>query len=230
MALFIALGGVASGLEGRATVNSGDVVNDTLKAKDVATEAVRSEEVRDQTLGPVDIAADAIGTGELLDEAVTPEKLGAVPAVRVEAPQEDPACVTQSVPSGNGEIVRWSLEAFDTANLHADPPAGCSAGTQTRLTAPIDGLYVVAAGIVWASDSDGRRQAEMILNGSGAVAGDYRVAVSGAATVQDVSTLLDLDAGDYVEVQAFQDGGEPLALTNSTSTFLAATWVGPPAP
>jgi hypothetical protein len=227
LALFVALGGAASGLAGRNTVDSGDVVDQSLRSRDIGEGAVRASEVRNGALGQADIGTDAIGASELLDGSITPAKLGVVPAARVEAPQEDPGCATQSIPSGNSEIVRWSVEAFDTQGLHIDPPAGCTAGTQSRLTVPIDGIYLVSAGLVWPSDPDGRRQLEVLVNGAAEAVGDSRPAVTGVGTVENVSTALRLSAGDYVETRAFQNSGGSLALEDFGETYLAGIWLGP---
>ena len=55
VAIYIALGGTALGLAGRNSVDSGDIENKQVKAKDLAKNSVRSATVRNDVLGGIDI-------------------------------------------------------------------------------------------------------------------------------------------------------------------------------
>lgn len=69
IALFAALGGSAAALTGKNTVDSGDVINDTLKSKDLKNGiAVRTQDVADGTLNGADVDDDGLG-GDDIDES-----------------------------------------------------------------------------------------------------------------------------------------------------------------
>jgi hypothetical protein len=83
VALFIAIGGTAWAA---ATINSGDVINDSLKSKDLKDgKGVKGADVVDASLGTADLGdnsitsakvdAGAIGTSDLADNAVTSAKI-----------------------------------------------------------------------------------------------------------------------------------------------------------
>jgi hypothetical protein len=112
--------------------------------------------------------------------------------------------------------------------MHAGPPVDCSAGTQSRLTAPIDGLYLVEASLEWAANSTGRRQLEVVKNNAVFEEGDTRPAIGLGDTEQSIASEMNLNAGDYVAVQATQDSGSALSLPDSELNHFAMTWIGPP--
>jgi hypothetical protein len=91
IALFVALGGTAMGLPGKATVDSGDIKNSQVKLKDLAPNsvdaarildgsitgaelangAVTGQKILDGTLGPADIAPDSLGAGAIAEAGLT---------------------------------------------------------------------------------------------------------------------------------------------------------------
>lgn len=220
LALFIALGGVASGLPGSSNVGPDDIRDG----------AVRSLELRNATVKRADIATNAITTPAIADGAVSPLKIGPTPAARVFIPQQAPGCTSQVIEDGPAEVLQFSVEEFDTQSLHAAPPVDCAAGMQSRLTAPVDGIYAVSAEITWPSDPDGHRSLSLLktdIGGSTAVANDLTSAISGAGTQQAVSTLADLNSGEFVEIEASHTSGDPLTLGASIDTYLAMAWIGP---
>jgi hypothetical protein len=230
VALFIALGGVASGLPGHNTVNSRDIRDNQIRGKDIRARAVASSELRDGGVQRADLANSAVGPEQILDGSIGPDHIGPVPAARVDTPQEA-GCVTQEIANNSSEVLQFSNELYDTAGLHGNPPGDCSVSGQSRLTAQLDGLYLVHAGVVWATDSDGERQVSIVRTVGGStpdvVAGDNRPAAADRATSQGVETVLPLDAGDSVGLQVTQTGGSGLATGSSLDTYFAMTWIGP---
>jgi hypothetical protein len=96
VALFIALGGVAGGLPGRNTVDSRDIRNNQIRGKGIRARAVASPELRDAGVQRADLADASVGADQILDASVGPTKIGPVPAVRVDTPQ-DAGCVAQEI-------------------------------------------------------------------------------------------------------------------------------------
>src|SRR5215211_4061917 len=214
LALFIALGGVATGLPGNNSVGPRDIRSGAVHSPDIHRNAVRSSDLANGAVTADDLAAGAVGTPQLLEGAVTPAKIGGVPAARVDSPAQAPSCESQVIENGQTEAVEFSMELFDEQGMHTDPPGDCSPGAQSRLTAAVDGLYVVSATIGWASAPTGDRRLEIRrtnVGGAAEIASDTRMAATNAGTEQTASTMIDLSAGDYVQVFATQDSGSDLA-------------------
>ena len=236
VALFIALGGAAAGLPGRNSVDSQDIENGRVRAHDLDRNSVRASEVRDGSIhsaevqdgaiAQADLAAGSVGAPQILDGAIGPEKLGTVPAVRVGTPQEGPPCATQSIANNASEIVQFTQELYDTQNLHEDPPADCSAGTQSRLTAPMPGIYLVIGSVTWDNDPTGetksrhpadRRRCSARSQSRATTDWQFRAQTRCSTS----STIVELDAGDYVELRVdagFRQSARPPGLrTRRTS-------------
>jgi hypothetical protein len=251
LALFVALGGVAwAATAPRNSVVSKSIRDGQVKSVDVAADAIDGSKVADgaldgqdlnlaevvpggdliNALDDVDIGPGTVGPAELASEAVTPADFGSIPAVRADGPNgTDGTCTGPPSIPGNGDLTRigFSGEEFDTANLHN---ASCLGGDPvTRLTAPIDGLYQVSAGVVWTTNPTGTRFLGIRKNGSDDL---YQVAsrIPASADVpeQSVSTLVSLDAGDYLEVVLSQNSGSAAAIDfGFERNHFAMHWVGP---
>jgi hypothetical protein len=116
--------------------------------------------------------------------------------------------------AGEWTSLSFNSERWDTANLHE---TGANAG---RLKAPAAGKYYIFANITWESPiGAGLWELRLQLNGKMIIAeqtlpntgAPYRIAMS-------VGTLYALAAGDYVEVQVFQNSGNPLLIRAIPST------------
>jgi hypothetical protein len=120
--------------------------------------------------------------------------------------------------------ITFDVEDFDTANLYDN-------STASRLTAPIDGIYQVSAGVVWRfNPAGGNRDLRLVLNGSccfGTSEVEANTTGVNRTTHQTVSDLLELSAGDFVQALAAQESGSPVTVGGFGTTFLAMTWVGP---
>ena len=121
-----------------------------------------------------------------------------------------------SVPNNASTAISWDTVAFDTNGYHG-------VANPTRLTAPVAGIYLVSATMYWTANSTGEREAEFVINNSPStsvgVVCDQPLATPDFG--QAFSTTLNLNAGDYVEVRAFQNSGAALNIqaTRGLSTF-----------
>lgn len=87
-----------------------------------------------------------------------------------------------------------------------------SAGSPTRLTAPVDGYYEVKGQVRWANNTTNTRGLWFQKNGTGnRIQGVYAPAMN--SLEQSTSTVIQLTAGDYIEVLAYQDSGGSLNIT-----------------
>jgi hypothetical protein len=109
---------------------------------------------------------------------------------------------------GDWSSLSFDSERWDTANLHE---TGTNSG---RLKAPVAGKYYVFANITWESPiGSGLWGLRLRLNGKTVIA-EQTLPNTGASfrMSMSVGTLYALASGDYVEVQVFQNSGNPLMI------------------
>lgn len=177
----------------------------------------------------------AIGSGK-----VTADKFAVLPAARATMPA-DPnnslSCPThQTIPTGTDTAVVYSGEDFDTAGLHETTPCVPAAQTiASLLTAPRAGIYQVDAGVKWGDENNtvGERFLGVLVNSgtNPVVPVGSRIPALGDAvggTEQAVSTMVSLNAGEYVQAIVYQNSGSDISLLrNQDRNFLEMHWVGP---
>jgi hypothetical protein len=223
LALFVALGGTGAWATHEVILSS-DIVNGEVKTPDLANlgvtnpklgpNAVTSGKVLDNNLQGLDLKDGTVGTADLVNGAVTPAKFGTIPAARVEK------SANQSVPNATTTNLTFAFENFDTADLH-------NPANNTRLRAPISGVYQISAGVHWDFNSTGTRELRL-MHGNTPFARSVIGPPETGDSAQSVSDLLKLSTGEFVEAQVFQvSGGGSLNALAGASTFLAMTWVGP---
>ncbi len=127
---------------------------------------------------------------------VTADKFGTLPSVSV----------TQNVAQNPGGPLSFGLELFDESNMHA------AGGDNTRLVAPVGGIYQVSGLVKWYAGADGTRFISVRKNGGSIVASDAGPAAPGTdQTVQSLSALVKLAAGDYLQLLTDEtSAGTPL--------------------
>lgn len=99
LALFLALGGGAVALQGKNSVNSGDIKNGAVKGEDVKSDTLRSSDIDDGTLRGVDFEDDSLG-GDEIDETSL-----------------------QGLDTGEVELTGGQADLFETVTL-GETPAG----------------------------------------------------------------------------------------------------------
>ena len=135
---------------------------------------------------------------------------GAIPAVRVER--------GSGVAAVFGADIAWDTEAFDTRGLF-------DAGTPTRLTAPVDGLYQSNAGVRLSGLSANALVDLYLRQGTSTIAIQRAEEHGGFSFAYlSVSSLVSLDAGESVQASLFFSGSAPSVLTDSSLTL---NWIGP---
>lgn len=118
----------------------------------------------------------------------------------------------QNINTGTDTVLLFTAERWDTASLHS------TVTNTSRLTAPIAGKYLVSAAIEWTSNGTGSREMRLLLNGTTIVAQDIRTGVSSSSNNLHMSltTMVQLSANDYLEVQVKQDRGTGLNVLASS--------------
>ena len=108
----------------------------------------------------------------------------------------------QTIPTGVETVLTFDNERFDTDNIHD------TVTNTSRLTCRTAGKYVVTATVTFNTSSGGtQRYAFPRLNGTGSLG--YFKSPTFASTAPAVSgaQIVDLVAGDYLELLAYQDSG-----------------------
>lgn len=135
--------------------------------------------------------------------------LAAVPAVR--------AYRSAALGAFNADwtAVPFDTDVFDNASMHD------TVTNPTRLIAPVTGLYLVTGQIMWEANATGVRWVRITKNG--AIQNHVsQSAASSQQTVQNITALLSLTAGQYVEIEGYQNSGETLSIS-AGSTFTSGS-------
>lgn len=119
---------------------------------------------------------------------------------------------SQSLTTGVNTVVSFDTAVFDNGSLH-DP------NNNARIVAPSDGLYWFALTITFTSNATGVRACGIRLDGNTNVliGGAMHQAANGQATRISASALVQLYAGQYAELIAFQSSGTTLSAISGDS-------------
>ncbi|MDG4799058.1 hypothetical protein [Micromonospora sp. WMMD980] len=129
----------------------------------------------------------------------------------------------QMIPNNNFVSVNMQSEDLDTANGHS------TSSSTSRYVVQTAGWYRLAGGVTFVGNGTGRRGTRWLKNGTNPVdGGDVLIAAAGtgAGGPPASSPLVLLQAGDYIELQVFQDSGSSLALVTSAAnhTWMSVEW------
>lgn len=100
--------------------------------------------------------------------------------------------------------------SFDTERFDNGPAFHDTSSNNSRLTIPVDGVYLVICNIIWKSNSNGSRMLELIVNGGTIIATSLIPPCTGQTTNQIVSTIWNFTASQYVQARVLQDSGGTL--------------------
>lgn len=94
-------------------------------------------------------------------------------------------------------------ERFDNASVHS------TTSNTSRLTNPVGagGKIIFGAQLEWQTNATGTRLALVILNGTTLIGGDSTLGTAGVAAITGAISAYSLAAGDYIEIQGYQDSG-----------------------
>jgi len=169
-------------------------------------------ELADEVVTSSKLADGAVTTAKLADKAVTPPKISEIPAASVTIANNINVNSTASI------VVPFESKNFDIGNIHN------TATNNTRLVAPIDGIYQISAMVTWSDNNTGIRQISVRRNNVTRM-GDTRTAVG--FTSQSLSGLLQLNKDDFVDLLVFQDSGTTLQLISGAPIKFEMFWVAP---
>jgi hypothetical protein len=145
------------------------------------------------------------GSALSCNACVGPLAIGALPAARARH------SVDQAIPSGTPTTLAFDSEDFDNTNLHN------TTVNNSRLVASAAGLYEITANVVWAASATGVRTLSIVRDTGAILATSSQLPASSGTTGQNVTVLMSLAGGDYVEAQATQSSGVPVNIAASTA-------------
>ena len=109
----------------------------------------------------------------------------------------------QSIPDSSNTAIVWDSELSDLNTMH-------SLGTNpSRITVPIDGIYLITAGIFFAGDATGIRSIKIYQGGNVKKVMDKPVPSTGGDYLE-VTSILTASANDYFEIYVWQAAGHAL--------------------
>ena len=120
----------------------------------------------------------------------------------------------QSIASGAGVIINWDAETIDSNGFHDNST------NNSRLTVPTGygGKYWVTAAVEYFNNSSGIRSTTIRKNGSTYLAvSNCNGNSSSSNSTTSAQIMLDLAAGDYLEVDAYQSTGGSLNVVGNTN-------------
>jgi hypothetical protein len=108
-----------------------------------------------------------------------------------------------AIANNTDSALSFDTERFDQGSFH-DPSSNSS-----RLTVPAGegGIYLIGGNVQWEANAANVRQASIRKNGSTVLASVRDNTGASFAHRMTISTLVSLDAADYVELLAFQNSG-----------------------
>jgi hypothetical protein len=117
----------------------------------------------------------------------------------------------QTISNNTVTAVSFDEEQFDSDNFHSNVT------NNTRITIPSGkgGKYQVNFNGQWQDNTTGLRYGRLKKNGNEIISNWFRVSTSGGAATQLLTTILSLDAGDYIEMCVEQDSGVGLIIRGS---------------
>lgn len=118
---------------------------------------------------------------------------------------------SQTIPNITLTAIAYDGESFDIGDYHS------TSVNTTRLTAPVNGLYLVGGFVNWGSSATGYREVRLRHYGVGLVFG---IASQGPTTVtwQNVVGMHTFAAGQYAQFELYQDtGGDHSILAGATA-------------
>ncbi len=241
VALVAALGGVsyAAGVLPNHSVGAAQLKKKAVTRAKLKRNAVTGAKVRDGSLRAADFGAgqlpqgpkgepgpkgdpgatgrNSVGADQVKDGSLgTAEFATSIPAVHVTGLGKG------SIPNGSHTALALDIERYDTAAMHS------LNANISRLTAPVDGIYLVAAQVQWAAGS-GYRELTLRKNEGNPIAITSQALTSAQAIAQDVTTQVRLQAGDFVEAQVYQTSNAPLNVLqlDDYSPGFSMTWLAP---
>jgi hypothetical protein len=204
-------------------VDAAKVLDNSLSDDELAPSAQFNGAVADGDLDGTypnpTLEANSVAASEVSNGALgTAEFASGIPAAHVTHSADQPFATS------GFNTVAFNQERYDTAGIHS------TVTNNSRLTAPVDGIYLVTASVRWESSTAGVRQLaiEGEIGGVTTSLANSDTPATGLSH-QSLAHVIQLSAGDYVELEVRQDSGGELDLdkANQNSPEFTLNWLAP---
>ena len=157
--------------------------------------------------------ANNLATGVLLQvDAIVPEDRTAPGPITCRVKNTG----TFAINTASWTTVTFSAEDHDTGDMHS------TATNTSRITAPVAGYYSIKATVYFAASAAVQVQTRVLKNGvttQPTGLRDKKNPVSGQDSLVTATGTLYLNAGDYLEVQGYQDSGGTISIRWEDTVF-----------
>jgi hypothetical protein len=130
----------------------------------------------------------------------------------------------QSIANSTGTYISWNIELYDTDSFHDNST------NPTRITIPtgLSGKYLISTTLPFDNNATGVRVGYIHVNGTLiylTAQGNLSATVD---TYLDYTYVANLTAGDYIQIQSFQDSGGALNVIGSVTYYanVQVTYLG----
>lgn len=106
-----------------------------------------------------------------------------------------------SIATSTATVLSFDSESFNSNNNHS------TTINPSRLTCQTAGTYLIGGQVVFATNGNGSRLADIKLNGATVIASQKTLSATSSPAMVHVVTLYQLNVGDYVELEATQSSG-----------------------
>lgn len=129
-----------------------------------------------------------------------------------------------STTTATAKNLTFDTEVFDSGTMHS------TSVNTGRIVVPTGGagLYMIGANVEFDTNATGWRTLNLMLNTSTVIASHRAITSSASVTTRlSVATIYSLSAGDYLEVQVYQNSGGSLNVLSAAdySPVFYATWM-----
>ena len=128
---------------------------------------------------------------------------------------------TQTISNTAQTKIQWGVEDFDTDGFHDNSV------NNTRITIPAGkgGYYFIYGASRWLNDTAGRRILYITKNNVNSLSSEgFSVATNTQYPSNIISKVLNLSAGDYIELEAFQSSGGNLNIDGNGENLTFGAW------
>lgn len=124
----------------------------------------------------------------------------------------------QSIPDSTETVLNFDSENFDTGGFHSNTT------NNSRLTISETGYYLVGFAFRWAGNATPVRQVRVKKNASDVILINEKLDAYNNTFSQEGSTLVYLEAGDYLQIHVRQFSGSSLN-TSSNAPYSPQFWI-----
>ena len=167
----------------------------------MAITKITTASITDGTIATADIADSAISTAKIASGAVTSEKTTGVGGTNTPTFEVSKTDSNQSLSNNSVTKVTFNNEIFDSDSAFASDKFTVPSGE--------GGKYFLYSSIKWNNDDRGIRAIYLYKNGSYAKELFNQDGHDQGSQQASVGAILNLSAGDYIEVYCYQTTGDP---------------------